>query len=70
MRTSSLTNRCSRDSADTFHWTDKPGLVEHYASLLIEGGVRSLLYQSTFGSANILVAKRDVGKARRLLMKA
>ncbi|GAA6055005.1 hypothetical protein RTBOTA2_006426 [Rhodotorula toruloides] len=49
---------------------DKPGLVEYYTSLLIEGGVRSLLYQSTFGSANILVAKRDVGKARRLLMKA
>ncbi|KAJ8291657.1 Uracil-regulated protein 1 [Rhodotorula toruloides] len=39
---------------------DKPGLVEYYTSLLIEGGVRSLLYQSTFGSANILVAKRDV----------
>ncbi|GJN94503.1 hypothetical protein Rhopal_007585-T1 [Rhodotorula paludigena] len=48
---------------------DKPGLVEHYAQLLISGGVRSLLYQSTYGSANILVAKRDVGRARRILMK-
>ncbi|KPV73269.1 uncharacterized protein RHOBADRAFT_38458 [Rhodotorula graminis WP1] len=48
---------------------DKPGLVEHYAQLLIDGGVRSLLYQSTYGSANILVAKRDVGRARRLLLR-
>ncbi|GAA5913894.1 hypothetical protein JCM6882_004389 [Rhodosporidiobolus microsporus] len=42
---------------------DKPGLVEHYASLLISSGITSLMYQSTFGSANILVAKRDVGRA-------
>ncbi|GAA5822509.1 hypothetical protein JCM3770_002442 [Rhodotorula araucariae] len=48
---------------------DKPGLVEHYAQVLIDGGVRSLLYQSTYGSANILVAKRDVGRARRLLLR-
>ncbi|BGP43664.1 hypothetical protein JCM10450v2_007846 [Rhodotorula kratochvilovae] len=48
---------------------DKPGLVEHYAQVLINGGVRSLLYQSTYGSANILVAKRDVGRARRLLLR-
>ncbi|GAA5845315.1 hypothetical protein JCM9279_004840 [Rhodotorula babjevae] len=48
---------------------DKPGLVEQYAQLLIDGGVRSLLYQSTYGSANILVAKRDVGRARRLLLR-
>ncbi|GAA5876849.1 hypothetical protein JCM8547_002407 [Rhodosporidiobolus lusitaniae] len=46
---------------------DKPGLVEHYASLLISSGITSLLYQSTFGSANILVAKRDVERARRVL---
>ncbi|BGP20294.1 hypothetical protein JCM10213_001749 [Rhodosporidiobolus nylandii] len=48
---------------------DKPGLVEHYASLLISSGVSSLLYQSTFGSANILVAKRDVAKARAVLAR-
>ncbi|GAA6013425.1 hypothetical protein JCM10207_008839 [Rhodosporidiobolus poonsookiae] len=48
---------------------DKPGLVEHYASLLISSGITSLLYQSTYGSANILVAKRDVHKARRVLAR-
>ncbi|GAA6037496.1 hypothetical protein JCM8097_008217 [Rhodosporidiobolus ruineniae] len=48
---------------------DKPGLVEHYASLLISSGITSLLYQSTFGSANILVAKRDVRKAREVLAR-
>ncbi|GAA5830143.1 hypothetical protein JCM11251_006894 [Rhodosporidiobolus azoricus] len=46
---------------------DKAGVVEHYASLLISAGITSLMYHSTFGSANILVAKRDVRRAMEVV---
>jgi hypothetical protein len=45
---------------------DKHGIVEHFAGLLKNGGV-NLLFQSTFGSANILVAKKDIHKAKKIL---
>jgi hypothetical protein len=55
--------------ADAPTLADKPGLVEHYASLLISSNIRSLMYQSTFGSASILVAKRDVELAKEVLAR-
>ncbi|KAK4700959.1 hypothetical protein P7C70_g5281, partial [Phenoliferia sp. Uapishka_3] len=45
---------------------DKTGIVEHLAGLLIEQDI-NLNYTSTFQSANILVAKSDITRARRIL---
>ncbi|SGY83059.1 BQ5605_C009g05616 [Microbotryum silenes-dioicae] len=46
--------------------TDTHGIVEHFAGLLVNGGL-NCLYQSTFSTANILVAKDDIVRARRIL---
>ncbi|KAL8280455.1 hypothetical protein RQP46_007103 [Phenoliferia psychrophenolica] len=45
---------------------DKTGIVEHLAGLLIEQDI-NLVYTSTFQSANILVAKSDITRARQIL---
>ncbi|SCV74712.1 BQ2448_7741 [Microbotryum intermedium] len=42
------------------------GIVEHFAGLLVNGGL-NCLYHSTFSTANILVAKDDIVRARRIL---
>lgn len=47
---------------------DKHGIVEHFAGLLIGGGI-NLLFQSAFGSANILVAKSDLAKTQAILQE-
>ncbi|GAA5967173.1 hypothetical protein JCM3765_001552 [Sporobolomyces pararoseus] len=47
---------------------DASGLAHHYAAVLIEGGVKNFMLQSTFGSANLLVSKKEARRARELLL--
>lgn len=46
--------------------SDKHGIVEQIAGILGDVGI-NCLYQSTFSSANILVSKSDIARARRAL---
>lgn len=47
---------------------DKHGVVESIARILGAEGI-NCLYQSTYSSANILVSKSDIVRARRVLEK-
>ncbi|KAK4051628.1 hypothetical protein OIV83_002768 [Microbotryomycetes sp. JL201] len=48
---------------------DKTGIVNQVAGILARSGI-NCVYQSTFSSANVLVAKCDIARARRALEAA
>ncbi|KAM0789706.1 hypothetical protein ACM66B_006565 [Microbotryomycetes sp. NB124-2] len=48
---------------------DKTGIVDQVAGILAKAGI-NCVYQSTFSSANVLVAKCDIARARRALEAA
>lgn len=46
--------------------SDKHGIVDEFSGILLQGGV-NLLFQSSYQSCSILVAKADVTKAQLIL---
>jgi len=51
----------------TVRSTDKTGIVNMLTDILTSNGI-NLLYSSTFATANILVSKQDLAKARSTLL--